>query len=467
MPAISPRKDATLQDLLFLVPLTLLFLFYGLGSGSLASWDEAYYAVVSRELLRSRQWLDLYFTGALWFEKPPLAFWATAFFYKLFGISEFTARLFSAACGAGTVLLTYFFGRKLFNRWTGLCGALVLLSSSHFLRFSRFGMLDAPLTFFLTLALFFFWLGRTDNRLLFLSGLPLGLAILTKGVVGVLVIPVVWVYCLGARRFDILKRPAYWGGIALACATALPWYLYETLAHPGIFFQNALVNQVFLRATTVLADHKGNSLFYLRVLVNKYHPWILLGVISAPLFLWKAFRDGEDESVFVASWIFVVFALFSLAKTKLAWYIFPLYPALSLSVAYVFTLAFKEKYAAYAKFLFVAVLALQQLYSHILQIEYSRPVKAALPLIEKNVPRDATVYLYRYHEQPAAVFYFDRKVAHLDTTAELEAASRQGKDFYCLVRTQDLKEVAPHLSGANISSTGPIEGLVFLAEKAH
>ena len=124
MSVLSSQKQTKL-DLLFLAPLSLFFLLYRLGSGSLASWDEAIYASVAKEVVQSGDWLRLTLDGSLWFDKPPLAIWMTTVFYKLFGVHEFSARLFSALCGVGAVVTTYFFGRELFNRWTGFVGALV------------------------------------------------------------------------------------------------------------------------------------------------------------------------------------------------------------------------------------------------------------------------------------------------------------------------------------------------------
>jgi 4-amino-4-deoxy-L-arabinose transferase-like glycosyltransferase len=142
-----------------------------LGYGSLASWDEAIYGTSARELSRSSNWLDLTYGGIPWFDKPPLNMWVTAFFYKLFGIGEFSVRLFSALCGIGTVLVTYLFASRLFSRWIGFLSALVLVSSSHYLHFARFGQLDSPLTFFISSALYFFWMGRERNRYFIFSGI--------------------------------------------------------------------------------------------------------------------------------------------------------------------------------------------------------------------------------------------------------------------------------------------------------
>ena len=122
----------------------------------MASWDEGLYASVAKDIVLTGDWLNFHFCGAAWFDKPPLCIWVTALFFKLFGIHEFSARFFSAICGVGIVLVTYSLGQELLNRWAGFWGALVLLSSLHFFRFARFGMMDAPLTFFLSLSLYFF-----------------------------------------------------------------------------------------------------------------------------------------------------------------------------------------------------------------------------------------------------------------------------------------------------------------------
>ena len=444
-----------------MAPLALLILLAYLGKGSLASWDEAIYAVVSREVVRSNDWLRLTFGGSLWFDKPPLALWATAFFYKIIGISEFSSRLFSALCGFGTVLLTYFFGRSLFNRWIGLSAALVLLSSSHFIRVARFGVLDAPFLFFLTLSLYFFWLGRTKNKHLLFSGIAIGLAVMTKGFGGILIFPIIWIYAWWSDRLEILRRPSYWIGVFLAVLVALPWNLYEFFFHRQAFLQDVVFKHLIQRTTGAIEGHGGNTLFYLRVLVNKFHPWIVIGLVSAPLFLWKSWRDREDESIFVTVWMFFIFLFFTLVQTKLAWYIMPLYPALSLSIAYIFVKVFKERNSFYAKLIFLTVLFLHVAYSHILNADYSRPIKSLSGAVRGAVPEDAPVFLYRYHEQPAGIFYLERAVRYLETPAECESAAVEKGGFYCLVRSQDLAELTPILNRLGAVSLASFEGVTF------
>src|SRR5215211_3367672 len=74
-------------------------LLWKLGAGSLAAWDEAIYAQVSKEIVQGGEWLTLHWQYANWFEKPPLFMWITAAFYRVLGVNEFAARLPSAISG--------------------------------------------------------------------------------------------------------------------------------------------------------------------------------------------------------------------------------------------------------------------------------------------------------------------------------------------------------------------------------
>ncbi|MDP8259085.1 MAG: glycosyltransferase family 39 protein, partial [Candidatus Aadella gelida] len=96
---INSEETKIKRDILILLAVTAFVFIFRLGSGSLSSWDEAFYAEVSREITGSGNWIDLTWTGVPWSDKPPLYMWMTACFYKIFGINEFSARFFSAIAG--------------------------------------------------------------------------------------------------------------------------------------------------------------------------------------------------------------------------------------------------------------------------------------------------------------------------------------------------------------------------------
>src|SRR5918998_5427453 len=78
---------------------------YGLGRAPFVGADEPRYAQVAREMYERGDALTPTLGGHTWFEKPALAYWTAIAGYKLFGVSEWAARLGVALAGWLTVLL--------------------------------------------------------------------------------------------------------------------------------------------------------------------------------------------------------------------------------------------------------------------------------------------------------------------------------------------------------------------------
>jgi 4-amino-4-deoxy-L-arabinose transferase-like glycosyltransferase len=434
--AFSSQKHTT-QDLLYLVPLSLFFLLFRLGHGSLASWDEGIYAALAREMAERGDWLTLRMDGIPWFDKPPLAVWFTALFFRMFGIHEFSARLFSALCGTGCVITTYFLGRQLLNRWTGFLGALVLLSSAHFIRYSRFGMLEAPFTLFLSLSLLFFWMGHNRNRYLIFSGVAAGLALFTDGFSAFLIFPITWLYAWWANRLEILGRSSYWIGVMIAAAIALPWHLSQLLMHRELVTQPVAWSWIvdLVRAFDPPGAH---WYYYLRVLVNKYHPWILVGIVSAPYFLFRAIKEREEEILFLTVWMFFFFGWVTMWHFKRVWLAFPVYIPLSLSVAYMLSRVFREHTLNFVRAAFLVILILHVPYSHIFEQDYSRQVKGIAGAVKAKVSEEEVLALYNFHEAPAVSFYARRASVMIDGPEALAQGLSAGAP-YILMKQSELE----------------------------
>ena len=150
------RKSYFLDILVtILLSATLPLFFYKLGQSSLVNWDEAWYAVISRNILTTGDPLNLIYNGLPYIDHPPAGFWLIALSFKLFGINEFTARLASAVAGFISLIVVYFLGKELFNRAVGITSALALSSSVWFLYRARSGNLDTILAMFFVLTLLF------------------------------------------------------------------------------------------------------------------------------------------------------------------------------------------------------------------------------------------------------------------------------------------------------------------------
>ena len=74
----------------------LLFIPF-LGAVHLFDWDEINFAEAAREMILTQNYSRVQINFEPFWEKPPLFFWMQVAAMKLFGVSEFSARLPNAA----------------------------------------------------------------------------------------------------------------------------------------------------------------------------------------------------------------------------------------------------------------------------------------------------------------------------------------------------------------------------------
>ena len=81
-----------------LIALAILW-FATLDARRLVHPDEGRYAEIAREMAATGDWVTPRLNGLKYFEKPPLQYWLTAAAYRVFGVHEWTARLWPALAG--------------------------------------------------------------------------------------------------------------------------------------------------------------------------------------------------------------------------------------------------------------------------------------------------------------------------------------------------------------------------------
>jgi 4-amino-4-deoxy-L-arabinose transferase-like glycosyltransferase len=396
--------NRTRIDLVILFMVSALLLLWNLGSGSLLSWDEGLYAEVSREILKTGNWVDLHWAGSAWSDKPPLYMWVTAVFYMLFGVSEFSARFFSALCGIGTVLVTYLFADKLYSRKAALASSLILLSTWHFIWSSRVGMLDIPLTFFVTLSIFLFKLGEEKKAFLFFSPLAFALAFLTKGL-GAFIAPIVlFVYLATTGNWRILKEKALIAGI-LTALFMLSWWHWLAFSHYGDgFVKDYVVKHLFTRTTQAVEGHTGDILTYIGVIPNKGRPWAGFGLALMPLLIWRVVWLKEKKHLLPLVWAASVLIIFSLVKTKLHWYMIPIYPALSMMTGWGAEKVLKKHTITAVAILSFVSLSYLSIDKNILDLDYSPKIKQTALAVKKTLPEGRQLFVYDVSD-PGMQFY--------------------------------------------------------------
>src|SRR5512136_2664317 len=144
------NKKAIFFILSFIIYLALLAVM------PLMELDEGRYSAIPDEMNRSGDYVTPHLKGTVYLEKPPLCYWATALSFKIFGENEFSSRLFAALCAWGCIFLVYRMGTYLHDEKTGLYSAGVLSTFLYSSILGKINILDTPLTFFISLAM---WAG--------------------------------------------------------------------------------------------------------------------------------------------------------------------------------------------------------------------------------------------------------------------------------------------------------------------
>jgi 4-amino-4-deoxy-L-arabinose transferase-like glycosyltransferase len=335
------------------IGLALVLLFYRLGDGSLHDWDEAIYAQVAKEMVLSDTWMSLSWNGAPFFHKPPLYFWLTALTYRMIGVSEFAARLWPAIFGFGVVALTFVLGVRLRSCVVGAIAALLLLVVDqgyygywwNFLSLSRVAMLETGLTFWIMTALLLVWEAAHRPRLILLIGLPVGMAVMTKAWPGFLAAGLALVYWLiaGQRR---VSDSAYWVVAALLAGLLIvPWHLWQFTVHGHPFVHDYVGINLTGRLFRTFEGNTGSPLNYVDILRRGFSIW---GYVWPLMYIWAAWRAiarGDQRMKLLLVWITVPLMLFSVAQTKLGWYISMIYPAIALLLGLALAALFTERWA--------------------------------------------------------------------------------------------------------------------------
>ncbi|MFQ5801276.1 MAG: ArnT family glycosyltransferase [Candidatus Methylomirabilales bacterium] len=318
---------------------SLLLIFTGLGARDLWDSGETRYALKALTMRQTGNWIVPVLKGKVWLNKPPLLMWLINLFGSLGGgINEWTARLPSAFAGLGTVLLVFWWGQRLEGPLFGGIAGLSLLTSSLFVIRARFNDPEPLLAFLITLALFAFYAhyhGWARGRLWWMMYAAMGLATLTKGPIGlVLLWMVILTYLMSRNDLGALRRMHLGKGLLLFAAIILPWFLSVALVF-GESVQMVLYGEI-LRTALGTGGRLDPWYFYIGGFPLAFFPWSLF-LLGLPV-VWRHHRarDGNpSEGLYFATiWFSLIFLTLSLMSKKRVYYALHLLPPAALLIAY-------------------------------------------------------------------------------------------------------------------------------------
>lgn len=345
--------------LYFFIGLAVLINFSGLFV-PLLDPDAGIYAMITKNMVKSGDYLNLRFQDKDWLDKPHFPFWVTAAFFKVFGLTTWAYKLpgiLFALLGAG---YTYLFTKQHYNKTTALWATLMLLCSLHFLasnndvRAEPFltGMIIAAVYHFSnSLKSFFSW------HLLAATAFT-AMAMMTKG-------PFTLVTIGGALAGQLLIRqdwkqlfhPRWLLALLLLVIFISPelyslWYQFD--AHPektvfgttnvsGIrfFLWDSQFGRFFNSGPI---KGKGDPFFFLHTLLWAFLPWAILMYMALYKKIKAAFSSAErrNQEWYTLCGTVPSLLMFSFSGFQLPYYTNILFPFLAILTA-AFVMQLKEK----------------------------------------------------------------------------------------------------------------------------
>lgn len=414
-----------------------IYILGNIGTGSLTTWDEAVYANISREILRTGDWLVLRHEGTPWFGKPPFYIWCTALSYSVFGINEFSTRLPSALFAVATVMLIYIFVKKIANKKTAILASLLLLAMPHYLHYAKMGMMDVTLTFFITLMIYLFWRGIDNPLYLLFSGAVLAPAYLTKGFAAFLGIFIIISYSLLSGNWRFLLSYKFIAGLIISVLIILGWHLIQfKTGNPGAVEEYFGV-QILKRATSVLEGHSGGINFYQKVIFNKNKPWSVLIYAAFGYMIWLMVKYRDKRAILTSCWIVLTYALYTAVRTKLHWYIIPIYPALAISSAVFLERFLKNKVFNISLAVILLIALIQAPVSYAFKLDLNPDIKRISRSAKSLHDKGAIIYLCEGYDDKELFYMGSFSKREMPYPEELSS-----KDAYCVVNSGHIEKAS-------------------------
>ena len=308
-------------------------LFSGLGAIGLVGPDEPRYAAIARAMAETNDWITPRLWGAPWFEKPVLYYWMAGIAMRLFGVSEFAARLPSALAALLAVAAVKWTALRSYGLGAAWYSLLMLPTSVAMIGFSRAASPDmlfaGLLTAAMAVAVEMLLKPRPGPILRIAFGFFLGAAVLAKGPAAVILAggaTLLWAAL--SRQWLAPFRFLHPVIIAVFCATALPWYVLCALHNPD-FVRVFIWQHNFERYLTPIFQHRQPFWFYAPIIAVATMPWI--GMLSGLAGVkWDKKEYLNSPSLLVFCWALFPFLFFSFSQSKLPGYILPSLPPLFL-----------------------------------------------------------------------------------------------------------------------------------------
>lgn len=456
----------------FILVVSIVVFFRNIDRFPLSNWDEAWYAEITRNMASGEySFLVPFWNGEYYFDKPPLYFWLSLPFFRIFGPGEWQTRIISALASVLATFLVYLIAKRMFTRRIAIMSAIVFLTLGQVVVRFAHGNLDALAVCLILATVYFylvfpkFWFIR--RKALLIPGIILALTYLAKGwILGL--VPIVAAFLFerltlsGNHKQSFSANKKIISLVTFSMLAASPYYVLGYLT-----FGQEFVRWYLFNPTASSFSFGSFSGQFFGNLIRDVGFWFVpvgLGLVMA------AKVAGEYKTnLFVLFGTSLVFLLgISFLRSKLGWYALPAYPFVAILIAYFVDRIFKKGFALVL--LLLAVTVALQVYN-VNRIENLHPDRSQVGAIlgkkaAEIVPAEDMLILDD-RDLPAFLFYSEHKKVFV--VSEGNAWDWE----WWIFKYEDLPELAATGTGAwvvtrnsdlvsNADEVAEVEGYKFL-----
>ncbi len=318
--------------------------------------DACQYAAISQDMMRSGSYLEVFYRGEDYLDKPPFLFWVSSISFDVFGVSNWSYKLPTVLSTVIGAISIFRLAGKLYGEEVGKISTLILVSCQAYFLINHDVRTDTILVNALIFTLWHTVQFIRYNAWSNLIALSFGIAVamMTKGPIGIMVPAVsVLTHIALSRNWNILLNWKWLLVLVLVGAFISPmaYGLYTQFdAQPdkaipmaagmkmkgvsGLWFY--FWEQSFGRITGGNNRWRNDAgyFFFVHTYAWSFLPWTLLGLIAIFKEVKSSFTERlKSREYYIVGAVVVPFVVLSMSKFKLPHYIYVVFPFICIMVA--------------------------------------------------------------------------------------------------------------------------------------
>jgi 4-amino-4-deoxy-L-arabinose transferase-like glycosyltransferase len=302
--------------------------------------NAAKYAQVGREILDNQDWINMTIGGEPYDQKPPLLFWIAALVFQVTGVSVISFKAVLLLISAAGIYGTFKLASLFYCQKTGVLAAFFWATCLGYSHYHNDIHTDTLLVVPVILSIWQYaaWVKSRKDYHFYLGTLFVGLAMLTKGPVGVFIIAAaVGVHLLFTRDFKAIFNYRWLLAIPIVLLIIVPalWGLYDQFGLEGIKFYFWTNNAG--RISGSYAGTNTDPFFYVHTTMYMIAPWAVFSFVGVFMQIrekvQKKWSLTSDDEFYTLGGSLLYLIVNSIARAKNPHYELPVLPLISIMAA--------------------------------------------------------------------------------------------------------------------------------------